>query len=212
MLISLYYRSPRTLKVICCNKLGIKEAAEAVRRGAVIVYPTDTVYGIGCDPYNVKAVQRIIEIKMREQKPFPVLCSSLENALKLVKLNQKSLELAQKFWPGPLTIVGEIIDQKLPKVLTFSSKMLGVRVPNHEFTLQLIELSGGFLVGTSANKGGLKSPTRAEEVKSVLPSDYDILLDGGETPLKVESTVIETDNDEVKLRREKAISKEALGI
>jgi len=200
------------LKVIRCAESGIKKAAEAVRRGAVIVYPTDTVYGIGCDPYNVKAVRRVIEIKMRERKPFPVLCSSLENAKRLVRLNRKSLRLAQKFWPGPLTIVAEIIDQKLPKVLTFGSKMLGVRVPNHEFTLQLIELSGGFLVGTSANKAGLKSPTSAEEVKSVLSSEYDILLDGGETPLKAESTVIEVDSDKVKLLREKAISKEALGI
>jgi len=200
------------LEVIRCTESGIKKAAEAVRRGAVIVYPTDTVYGIGCDPYNVKAVRRVIEIKMREQKPFPVLCSSLENAKRLVRLNRKSLRLAQKFWPGPLTIVAEIIDQKLPKVLTFGSKMLGVRVPNHEFTLQLIELSGGFLVGTSANKAGLKSPTSAEEVKSVLSSEYDILLDGGETPLKIESTVIEVDSDKVKLLREKAISKEALGI
>ena len=200
------------MKVIRCAESGIKKAAEAVRRGAVIVYPTDTVYGIGCDPYNVKAVRRVIEIKMRERKPFPVLCSSLENAKRLVRLNRKSLRLAQKFWPGPLTIVAEIIDQKLPKVLTFGSKMLGVRVPNHEFTLQLIELSGGFLVGTSANKAGLKSPTSAEEVKSVLSSEYDILLDGGETPLKAESTVIEVDSDKVKLLREKAISKEALGI
>jgi len=200
------------LKVIRCAESGIKKAAEAVRRGAVIVYPTDTVYGIGCDPYNVKAVRRVIEIKMRERKPFPVLCSSLENAKRLVRLNRKSLRLAQKFWPGPLTIVAEIIDQKLPKVLTFGSKMLGVRVPNHEFTLQLIELSGGFLVGTSANKAGLKSPTSAEEVKSVLSSEYDILLDGGETPLKIESTVIEVDSDKLKLLREKAISKEALGI
>ena len=200
------------MKVIRCAESGIKKAAEAVRRGAVIVYPTDTVYGIGCDPYNVKAVRRVIEIKMRERKPFPVLCSSLENAKRLVRLNRKSLRLAQKFWPGPLTIVAEIIDQKLPKVLTFGSKMLGVRVPNHEFTLQLIELSGGFLVGTSANKAGLKSPTSAEEVKSVLSSEYDILLDGGETPLKIESTVIEVDSDKLKLLREKAISKEALGI
>lgn len=183
-----------------------------MRRGAVIVYPTDTVYGIGCDPYNTKAVQRIIEIKMREQKPLPVLCSSLENAKNLVRLNPKSLKLAQKFWPGPLTIVAEIIDQEIPRIITFGSKLLGVRVPNHELTLHFIELSGGFLVGTSANKAGLKSPTSAEEVKSVLSSEYDILLDGGETPLKVESTVIEVDNDKVKLVREKAILKEALGI
>ena len=200
------------MDVIRCTESGIKKAAEAVRRGAVIVYPTDTVYGIGCDPYNVKAVQRVIEIKMREQKPLPVLCSSLENAKNLVRLNRKSLRLAQKFWPGPLTIVAEIIDQKIPRVITFGSKMLGVRVPNHELALHLIELSGGFLVGTSANKAGLRSPTSAEEVKSVLSPEYDILLDGGETPLKVESTVIEVIDDEVKLIREKAISKEALGI
>ena len=200
------------MQVIRCTESGIKKAAEAVRRGAIIVYPTDTVYGIGCNPYNEKAVQRLIEIKMREQKPLPVLCSSLEYAKKIVRLNKKSIRLAQKFWPGALTIVAEIVDVKLLKILTFGSKMLGVRVPRHDFTLRLIELSGGFLVGTSANKAGLKSPTSAEEVKSVLSPEYDILLDGGETPLKVESTVIEVINDEVKLLREKAISKEALGI
>jgi len=200
------------LLIIRCTESGIRKAAEKVKKGAVIVYPTDTVYGIGCNPYNAEAVKRVIEIKMREQKPLPVLCSSLENAKKLVQFNRKSLELARKFWPGPLTIVAKIIDTKLPNILTFGSKMLGVRIPDHEITLKLIELSGGFLVGTSANKAGLKSPISAEEVKSVLSPEYDILLDGGETALKAESTVIEASNDKIKLLREKAIPKEVLGI
>jgi L-threonylcarbamoyladenylate synthase len=212
MLIRLYLCPPQALLIVRCTEAGIRKAAEEVKKGAVIVFPTDTVYGIGCNPYDVEAVQRVIEIKMREQKPLPVLCSSLENAKKLVRFNRKSLELARKFWPGPLTIVAEIIDKKLPKNLTLGSNMLGVRVPNNKSALKLIELSGGFLVGTSANKAGLKPPNSAEEVKSVLTPEYDILLDGGETALKVESTVIEAINDKIKMLRERAIPKEALGI
>lgn len=200
------------MQVVPCSAQGIKKASDAVRRGGVIVYPTDTVYGIGCDPYNVDAIERVIEIKMREKKPFPVLCSSLEKAKKLVELPKGALKFAEKFWPGPLTIVARIIDKKLPKVLTFGSEMLGVRVPKHKCALKLIELSGGFLVGTSANRADLKSPTSPEEVKIVLSSSYDILLDGGETPLKVESTVIEVLDGKVKLLREKAITREALRL
>ena len=181
-------------------------------KGGVVVYPTDTVYGIGCNPYNEKAILRVIKIKAREEKPLPVLCSSIEEASKLVKFPQKAVSLAQKFWPGPLTIVSKIIDKRLPRILSMGTGKLGVRVPDHECALALIKLAGGKLVGTSANKSGLKSPTSAEEVKKVLPSVYDILLDGGNTPLKAESTVIEVVDDKIKVLREKAISKRALGL
>ena len=188
------------------------KAAEAVLKGGVVVYPTDTVYGIGCSPYNEKAISRVIEIKARKEKPLPVLCSSVEEARKLVKFPRRAVSLAQKFWPGPLTIVSIIIDKRLPRILSIGTGKLGVRVPDHECALALIELAGGKLVGTSANKSGSKSPTSAEEVKKVLPPDYDILLDGGSTQLRVESTVIEIVDDKITVLREKAISKKALGL
>jgi L-threonylcarbamoyladenylate synthase len=195
-----------------CTISGIKKAAEAVLKGGVVVYPTDTIYGIGCNPYNEKAILRVIEIKAREERPLPVLCSSVEEASELVELSHTAVSLAQKFWPGPLTIVSKIIDARLPRTLSMGRGKLGVRIPDHECALALIELAGGRLVGTSANKSGLKSPTSAEEVKKVLPSDYDILLDGGSTPLKAESTVVEIVDDEIKVLREKAIPKRALGL
>lgn len=195
-----------------CSAAHLKKAAESVKKGGIVVYPTDTVYGIGCDPYNKKAILKIFEIKKRERKPLPVLCSSLDRAQKLVEFCQKGLELARRFWPGPLTIVGRVIDDRLPNILSLGSGKLGVRIPNHNCALMLIKLSGGTLVGTSANISGLKSPTSPKDVMEVLQAEYDILLDGGETPLKTESTVIEIRDRQIVLLRERAVSKMALGL
>lgn len=175
-----------------------------VKKGKIVVYPTDTVYGLGCDPYNSAAIKRLFKIKSREFKPLPVLCSSIDIVKEIVELNEKELKLASEFWPGPLTIIAKK-KKALPEILTCGSDKIGVRIPNHECARRLIELCGGSLVGTSANKSGLKSPKTPEEVFKVLGRGFDIMIDDGPTPLGKESTVIDLTDEELKVIREGAI-------
>ena len=165
------------------------KAAELVRGGGVIVYPTDTVYGLGCDPFNEAAVKRLFEIKGRGPKPVPVLCSSQEKAEELVSLSPRARSLASENWPGALTIVAPA-RRPIPSMLTQGSGNLGVRVPSHPACLRLIRLCGGWLTGTSANISGEPSARTADEALRQLGPLGDLVLDGGARDGK-ESTVVQ---------------------
>ncbi len=177
----------------------MSRAAEVVRRGGVIVYPTDTVYGLGCDPFNADAVKRVFEAKGRGSKPVPVLCSSASKAEELVVLSARALELARANWPGPLTIVAPV-RMDLPTQLTQGSGKLGVRVPSHSACLELISLCGGWLTGTSANISGQPSARTADEAVRQVGGMVDMVLDGGVRAGK-ESTVVQVVGDTVTILR-----------
>ena len=134
----------------------IHDLAQIVNNGGIVAYPTDTVYGLGCNPYMPNSVEKIFKLKIRENKPLPLLCDSLESALKIASFDKISLKLAEKFWPGPLTILAPLKDYSL-KSLTRGSEFIGLRVPNHNDSLLLISECGGYLVGTSANLSGYNS-------------------------------------------------------
>lgn len=186
-----------------CDDEGWFKGVEIIKKGGVVVYPTDTVYGVGCDPFNESTVRRVIELKghANVRKPLPILCSSLQHALRLVELGEIGLKLASSFWPGALTIVAPL-KERLPSIVTGGLNKLGVRIPNHPCAIKLIEPSGGFIIGISANKTNLKPPITAEDVLKVFNVEFDILLDGGQTPLQMESTVVEISNEKVIILRE----------
>jgi len=167
----------------------VGKAADIVKKGGVVAYPTDTVYGLGCDPTKPDAVRRLIQIKGERKKPLPILGDAIESLEKVAILTYEAGLLAKKFWPGALTI---ILTKKpfLPDIIAMGSSSLGVRIPNHKIALQLIGLSGGLLVGTSANLSGSKPPIDAEGVAKQIGNKVDLILDGGRTPLAKESTVI----------------------
>jgi L-threonylcarbamoyladenylate synthase len=196
------------MKVVKAGNKAVKLAAKMVLNGGVIVYPTDTVYGIGCDPTNKKAVRRLIEIKGRESKPMPVLFSNIKSALNSVRLSKQGVMLARKFWPGALTIVGIKKNENIVDEVTAGSNLLGVRVPKNNIIVRIMELSLGMIVGTSANKSGMPSPKSADEVLKYLPNEYDLLIDGGLTLLQKESTVVDASTTKVKVLREGCIKKE----
>ena len=152
----------------------IHDLVQIVNNGGIIAYPTDTVYGLGCNPYMSNSVEKIFKLKMRENKPLPLLCDSLESALKIASFDKISLKLAEKFWPGPLTILAPLKDYSL-KSLTRGSEFIGLRVPNNNDSLLLISECGGYLVGTSANLSGYNSNHLASSVISQLP-DIDAIL------------------------------------
>jgi L-threonylcarbamoyladenylate synthase len=174
-------------------------AAKIVREGGLVVYPTDTVYGLGCDPFNAAAVQRLFEAKARSAKPVSVLCSSRAKAQELVTMSPTARKLVSEHWPGALTLVAPT-RRRLPAQLTHGGTTLGVRVPDHEGCLQLIRACGGWLTGTSANISGTGSARSASGVLKQLGASVDLILDGGELEGR-ESTVVRVIGTEVAILR-----------
>ena len=197
----------RILKVNC-NKEGIEKAAKIINQGGIAIFPTDTVYGIGCNPYNKESVKRIYEIKSREfSKPFPILAYSKKIVEKIAFFDEFSKKIAEKFWPGPLTIILKSFDENLKKSLNVTGK-IAIRVPNHKCTLELLKKCN-FLVGTSANISGQSSFTNPDECFKNI-QNYDIFVDGGTITSKAESTIIEIENEKIKIIREGSLSQEEI--
>lgn len=164
------------------------------------MYPTDTVYGLGCDPFNVKAVKRVFRVKDERKKPLPILASDVEQVEKITYLSENARKIADRFWPGPLTMV---VPKKptLPNIVTCNLGSVGIRVPKHDLAIQFISLSNGLLVGTSANKTGEKPPRTASEAAEQLGKEVDVILDMGPTALGVPSTVIDLTSEEMTILR-----------
>ena len=183
-----------------CNEDGIKKTSQIIENGGIVVFPTDTVYGIGCNPYNITSVKKIYEIKSREKiKSLPVLAYSLDIVKKIALIDRFSEKIIEKYWPGPLTLILELTDQKLKKSLNIQNK-IAVRIPDSKCTLKLLEKCK-LLVGTSANISGNSSYTNPDEcIKNI--KNYDIFLNGGIITSKGESTIIEIENEKIKMIRE----------
>jgi L-threonylcarbamoyladenylate synthase len=199
-------------QVFSCSDDAAARCASIVREGGVVVFPTDTIYGIGCDPYNDQAVGLIFAIKDRdEKKPLPVLAYSMEDAEKIVLLGDAGRALAEKYWPGALTIVAPVVDPKISHKVTAGGKSLAVRVPANECVLSLLRHCR-YLVGTSANPSGEKPLKSAQEVLDSTLDGYDALLDGGPVEKGVESTIVDV-TGRPKILREGAIkSKEVMEL
>lgn len=184
---------------VAMDKASIDRAATIVSRGGLIVYPTDTVYGLGCNPFREDSVRKLFEAKGRGPKPVPVLCSSASKAEELVVLSPKAKEMARKHWPGALTVVAPL-RKSVPVQLTQGSNDLGVRVPSDPSALDLIEKCGGWLTGTSANRSGSPSARTALEAMKEIGAMVDLILDGGFRG-GVESTVVRVVGDDVTILR-----------
>jgi L-threonylcarbamoyladenylate synthase len=208
LLRSLLHISGRTMGVLMLTEENIRHTSQIVKRGGLVVYPTDTVYGLGCDPFNVDAVKRLIQTKGERKKALPLLASDTQSVT-VAHFSQAATRLADRFWPGPLTL---ILPKKsiLPYAVTCNLDTVGVRVPDHEVALQLIRLSGGLLVGTSANKTGEQPARTASEALVQLGTEVDVILDGGVTPLGTPSTVVDLTSDSLKILRKGPISLEEI--
>ncbi len=183
---------------------SIREAGRLVLGGGVIVYPTDTVYGLGCDPMNELAAKRVFAIKGRGGKPVPVLCDSLESASRLVRLSGVALQLAKDYWPGALTIVLPL-RAEVPELIHQGTGTLGVRVPNSSSCLELIAACGGYLIGTSANKSGKPACRTVQEALRLIGGEVDLILDGGRLSER-ESTVVKVSANRVEILRSGAVT------
>lgn len=194
--------------MIQCDKSGIKIALDTINKGGVIVFPTDTVYGLGCDPYNQDAVNRIYKIKGRKKtKQLPILGYSKKDIEKIALFDKLSEKLANKFWPGPLTLILKVKEKEIEKSLGLKGK-IAVRVPNHPCILSLLR-ECRLLVGTSANFSGSVAFDDSKEIADKF-SGYDLLLEIGKIPCSGESTIAEVANNELKIIREGKIKVESL--
>ncbi|PJC51182.1 MAG: threonylcarbamoyl-AMP synthase [Nitrosopumilales archaeon CG_4_9_14_0_2_um_filter_34_16] len=191
-----------------CDEKGIEKAFQIINQGGIAIFPTDTVYGIGCNPYNKTAVERIYKIKSRNiSKSIPILVYSKEIASKITEFDEFTEKIMDKFWPGPLTLIMKLTDEKLKTSLNLKEK-IAVRVPNHKCTLGLLKKCD-MIVGTSANISGKPSYTNSDECFKDL-QEYDIFVDGGTITSGGESTVIEIENEEIKIIREGSLTKEEI--
>jgi L-threonylcarbamoyladenylate synthase len=202
-------KSKQHIVYYCGKKADIYKCASIVSSGGIVVYPTDTIYGIGCDPYNDDSVRRIFKIKGRnKKKPLPILACSMEDIEKIAFLDKIGKLLARKYWPGALTIVSPLKDGNISSQLRAGKNSIGVRIPNNKCTLLLLKHCK-YLAGTSANISGEKPPKSALEVLLSRLDNFDALLDGGTVEKGIESTIVDiSDPTAPKIIREGAIKSE----
>jgi L-threonylcarbamoyladenylate synthase len=180
--------------------------AAVIKQGGVIAFRTDTFYGLGADPFNRAAVARIRELKGREDnKPILLLIAEASEVERLiVETSREFLEIAAKFWPGPLTIIGKAASD-LPPEITAGTGTVGVRLPADAVVRELVRECGGALTATSANPAGREPARSAEEVQSYFPEGIDLIIDGGQVTAIEPSTVIDTTVSPPRIIREGAI-------
>jgi L-threonylcarbamoyladenylate synthase len=172
-----------------------KKGASILKKGGVIAFPTDTVYGLGADAFNSTAVQRIYGIKHRSKsQPFPLLIADAKQLTGLVEpIPELARFLASQFWPGGITLVLSKKDT-VPAYLA-SGPTIAVRVPNHPACLALLEELAGPLIGTSANLSGQPPALTADEVRQQLGGRIDLIIDGGKCPGGKESTIVDVSRE-----------------
>lgn len=187
----------------------IRRAAAIVRRGGVVIYPTETVYGLGCNPADVEATKRVCIIKGRADKPLPVACADVEAVRRIIEFSPAAERIAASFWPGPIMLVLPA-KVKYPIWVTHGASTLGVRVPDHDVARRLADLSGGVIISTSANKSGEPPPDTAREAADRLGGDVDLILDGGPSPLKQPSTVLDLSGEQAWILRSGPITAKKL--
>lgn len=189
----------------------IKKAAAVIKKGGLVAFPTETVYGLGANVFDQGAVSKIFEAKARlPNKPLGVCISNLDQLSRIVSLVPKEAEaIIANFLPGPLTLILPKKSVVSPDV-TASLNSVGVRYPDNKIALALIDSAGVPLATTSANISGQPSPSTAQEVLAQLSSRIDLLIDGGPTKLKMVSTVIDFSSSPPKIIREGVLSKEEI--
>ena len=189
----------------------IQEAADIIRRGGVVAFPTETVYGLGADATDPKAVARIFDAKHRPQfDPLIVHVASIAQARSLwVSCPEVAQRLMQRFWPGPLTLVLPKTDV-IPDLVTAGLPTVAVRMPDHLEVRHMIELAARPIAAPSANRFGRPSPTTAQAVEEELGSAVDLILDDGPTRIGVESTVLAFEDGRPVLLRPGGVPLEAL--
>jgi L-threonylcarbamoyladenylate synthase len=194
--------------VVRATQTEIEKAVETLRAGDLVVFPTETVYGLGANASNPAAVQKIFEVKGRPADHPVIVHIDHQRYLHrwVSQMPPQAERLAAMFWPGPLTLI-------LPKsetvndIVTGGQNSVGIRIPSHPMAQQLLTAFGGGIAAPSANRYGRLSPTKPEHVRDELGDAVHVMLDGGDSPIGLESTIVSCLDGEVRLLRPGSITR-----
>lgn len=197
--------------ILKADSKGIQKAVNILEEGGVIAYPTETVYGLGCDPWNKEAVNRIRFLKGRDgNKPMILLIPDIQNAGMLsMPIPEKTRALINTFWPGPLTLVMQA-STRAPESILNQDRKIAVRISSDPVCGQLMKKYNHPLVSTSANSSGEYPARSVAEVENYFNDKLDAILDGGTRHISEPSTVVDLFNNELRILRTGAIQSESI--
>ena len=181
----------------------IKQVVDCLKQGGVIIYPTDTTYGIGCDIFNRKAVKKIFQIKQRDQrKPFSFICSDLAEISNYAQVSNFAFKVMKRHLPGPYTFILHAT-KIVPSSLSTKQKTVGIRIPENAICEAIVKELGHPLVTTSANTSGEDTPQDPQEINDRMGNLVDFVIDGG-ISMDEASTVISLLDDQIEILRQGA--------
>ncbi len=198
-------------------QIFLEEAADIIISGGLLGFPTNSVYGLGGDPLNLDLIERLNNIKFRDRnKGFLLLISDIEEAHKIAEFNETAKKLAEKFWPGQLTL---ILNRKEPNIIPLevsaNRNTIGLRVPENEILLKILQIlksKGHFggIIGTSANYSGEPPSISGEEIAKKFLMAIDFIIDGGKSESKVPTTIVDCTTEKLKFLRIGKLSEEEI--
>ncbi|MBN2645330.1 MAG: threonylcarbamoyl-AMP synthase [Desulfuromonadaceae bacterium] len=179
----------------------IRQVVDCLNSGGVIAYPTDTIYGLGCDIFNKKSLQRIYQIKQRDpRKPFSFICSDLSEVSRYAQVSNQAFKIMKRHLPGPYTFVLDAT-REVPELLMTKQRTVGVRIPDNPIALEIVRQLGHPLVTTSANVTGDETYQDPRQIQEDWGKQLDLVVDGG-LLYGDPSTVISLRQDQVEVLRE----------
>ena len=189
----------------------LENAAKLIKKGKIVVFPTETVYGIGANGLDEKAVKKLYDVKQRPlNKPISLLVSNMDMINLIAKdITETEYKIMEKFFPGPLTI---ILKKKeiVPEIVTSRQDTVGVRMPSGEIARKLVEMSGVPIAAPSANITGEPSGTNLQEIKKRFEGKADYFIDGGESELGCASTIVKVVDGKPQILRQGSITIEQI--
>ena len=187
------------------NAEELENVIKVIIDGGVVIFPTDTVYGVAANSLDETSINKLFDLKERnDNKPICVLTSSVDKIKKIAYVRDEEQKIIDKYMPGALTI---ILDKKeiVSDVLTSGLKTVGVRIPNNEIALRILDKLEYPLATTSANISGMEAAVKKEDLIKEFEGKVDIIIDGGITDLKVSSTIVKIKNNEIEVLRQGTI-------
>ncbi|NMA24992.1 MAG: threonylcarbamoyl-AMP synthase [Clostridiales bacterium] len=199
------------MKTLIITDNNMAPAADIIKAGGLAAVPTETVYGLAANGLDGDAVRKIYDVKGRpEAKPINLLVTGMGDAEEFCRdIPPEAYILAERFWPGPLTMVLKKQDT-VPEIVTAGGDTVGVRCPDHPKTLELIRLAGAPLAAPSANMSGGPSPKNVSDVLKVFDGKIDVAIDGGECAVGIESTIVDMTVSPPKILRQGGLAREAI--
>ena len=184
------------------NDRIVDQAVDILKNGGLIIYPTDTVYGLGCDITQKASIERIYRVKgMEKQKPLSFVCSDIKDISKYAKISTANYRDLRKYLPGPYTFILPGT-REVPKALLSKQKTVGVRIPDHPLTLAIVKALGNPIISTSVNISAKSFASDPQEFSEYYEGQVDLILDSGPTWAELSSVIDMTDDDQPVVIRE----------